>query len=255
VHLNELDKVAGRPVNPISKEEQQAAYAAEIVHLDDAIATKTHAGQRGYGLETHSELHGVTISNYSPFLFKDDEDEAQFVRAAFDLRKVRLEHEGYGRLRYPHVRQFKHSIDYAVLSFILVVGSEYFDSTGQWKREEISDSMADVLDEIQQYGHRIVHRRNEIQRLQPLIKQKRDRVLELNHMTMKRDDSDESVDENELSVDENELLGMQEQIEEMTREVEDLQDDLEEVIRDTMMENPYASRDAVSDRPVTGVFS
>ena len=146
-------------------------------------------------------------------------------------------------MRFPDVRPFRRSIDFAVLAFILIVRNQYFDSAGQWIRENISDALAEVLDEMQQYGHRIVRRCSEIQRLQPLISQKSRRALELDMAT-----GDESADENDLP-------GMLQEVEETVREVEDLQAELAEVIEDTMAENPYDVQGAASHRPATGVFS
>ena len=76
VHLNELERVTGRCTDPLSEEEQQAAYGAEIMLLEDAVANMRHVEERGYGLEIQERLRIATISNYSSFIFNDDEDEA-----------------------------------------------------------------------------------------------------------------------------------------------------------------------------------
>jgi hypothetical protein len=197
----------------------------------------------GYGLETSPNDHIRTISDCGPVpAFSGQREEAAFLRAAFELRKVRLEHESSKKLRFPEIRPFRRSLDYSALIFIQNIVVLYAD-VGKSPKKKIAPPLVAVLRAVHEHGERINNRRTKIERLPRLIEEKSRRVLELEAMT-----GDDSVDENDLP-------GLQQQVEAAVREVEYLQDELAEANEDTMAENPYDSQSTPSPRPVTGVFS
>ena len=197
----------------------------------------------GYGLDTSPRDHIRTISDCGPVpAFSGQREEVAFLRAAFELRKVRLEHESSKKLRFPEVRPFPRSLDHSFLVFIQRVLVLYAD-LGKSPKKELTPALVAVLRAIHEYGERINDRRIKIERLPRAIEEKSNLALRLEMST------------GDPSVDENDLPGLQQQVEETTRLVEWYQDELADAMEDTIAENPYDSQVAARHRPETGIFS
>ena len=211
--------------------------------IPDPDAIPPDMDSRGYGLETLPQDHIRTICDFGPVPdFSGQREEATLLRAAFELRKVRLEHETSDQLRFPATRPFRHSLDHSVLLFIQHIVVLYAD-VGKRPKKRISNELAAVLRAIHEYGERINHRRIKIQRLPSLIAGMQERALELEALTA------------DPSTAENELPRTQQQVEETVRQLEHLQDEWANANEDTVAKNPYDSNSTRPDRPVTGVFT
>ena len=197
----------------------------------------------GYGLDTSPRDHIRTTRDCGPVpAFSGQREEVAFLRAAFELRKVRLEHESSKKLRFPEVRPFPRSLDHSFLVFIQRVLVLYAD-LGKSPKKELTPALVAVLRAIHEYGERINDRRIKIERLPRAIEEKSNLALRLEMST------------GDPSVDENDLPGLQQQVEETTRLVEWYQDELADAMEDTIAENPYDSQVAAPHRPETGIFS
>jgi hypothetical protein len=162
--------------------------------------------------------------------FNTEKEQRKYVRAAFRIHKIRLEHEASDKLLYPAVRDFKQSLDYSSLAFIKNLLLRYLDENFQF-RFEISDKMVDVLYDIQQYSQTIIERANKIAELQSEIEEKDNFLLEV--MTRTHD----------LELDVRQLLHLRARIAEAMHEKDVLEEELVEVIEETMEGSPYGSED------------
>ena len=263
VKLNVRERSAGSWGGRLREEEEVGAVYGlfprdeggnEIVHdyaqggnhqdgIPDPDAIPPDMDTRGYGLETLAQDHIRTICDFGPVPdFSGQREEATLLRAAFELRKVRLEHEPSNQLRFPATRPFRHSLDHSVLLFIQNIVVLYAD-VGKSPKKRISNELAAILRRIHEYGERINHRRIKIQRLPSLIAGMQECALELEALTA------------DPSTAENELPRIQEQVEETVRQLEHLQDEWANANEDTVAKNPYDSNSTRPERPVTGVFT
>ena len=80
----------------------------------------------GFGLEDSAKVHLLTVGSYVPQAFNDEAEEVEYIRAAFNMHIVRLEHEHSHLFRYPFKQPFGHSLDYSTLAFIRNVLACYF---------------------------------------------------------------------------------------------------------------------------------
>jgi hypothetical protein len=82
------------------------------------------------------------------------EQEAILIRAAFELRKVRLDHEQDPALRWPQCNSFENSLDNSVRQWCRDAYDHYLDENGEYRRL-FSDDLAETLVQIHAYGEDI----------------------------------------------------------------------------------------------------
>jgi hypothetical protein len=135
--LNRYERATASGTPRLTAIQQEAAAGAEI-------------RAEGHGLELEPEMHRVTIGTFIPPRCNTQEQEATLVRAEFQLRRVRLDHEQDPALRWPQCNPFENSLDNSVRQWCRDAYDYYYDENGLYRRA-FSDDLAETLAQIQAY--------------------------------------------------------------------------------------------------------
>ena len=137
----EKDDVGRR--NTISQADAEAAAAANVA--------RTGGELQCFGMETDPEVHITTIGAIAIPHFDNLEEEEKFIRACFEVRKVRLEHEDSHELRHPHHRPYEASLDHSMEVFCRRARATYLNESGR-PRQPLSSSFLELLQEIETHA-------------------------------------------------------------------------------------------------------
>lgn len=167
-NLNVYKRMSGNQPTPLSVEEELAAAG---VMVDDNGDVRIHT----YGLEPDHRMHSQTLGLYNPPSFSSDVEAAAWLRAVFNTRRIRLEHERSPEMRFPAKTPFEDSLDHSVYKFLKDLVADYYDTRTRRFTKKTSEELSSIIEEIQLYVEQTESRRNQIIEFQQKIKAKNEK--------------------------------------------------------------------------------
>ena len=128
----------------VSQADQEAAAAVGVERVGGSY--------QPYGMETDHDVHLYTMGAVAFPHLEGLEEEEKFLRACFEVRKVRLEHEDGREFRHPHCIPYHTSLDFSVREFCHRAYATYIDENGQ-PRQPLSSSFSVLVEEIKSYAY------------------------------------------------------------------------------------------------------